>query len=85
MSRAMKLKRGSVRGCDPLKQLTNIPIPVSVFAAVDQGLSDHIATAIGHPAVAPLRVSPASEAIRFKPDIGYVHPRTDKILNDHVS
>lgn len=43
---------------------------LSVFAAVDQGLSDRIATAIGHPTVKPLQVKPASEAIRFKPDTG---------------
>ena len=39
---------------------------VSVFAAVDQGLSDRIAKAIGHPSVPPLKVKPASEAIRFQ-------------------
>ncbi|KIM76875.1 hypothetical protein PILCRDRAFT_825870 [Piloderma croceum F 1598] len=39
---------------------------LSVFAAVDQGLSDRIAKAIGHPSVSPLKVRPASEAIRFR-------------------
>ena len=39
---------------------------VSVFAAVDQTLSDRIADAIGAPKVKPLSVKPAAEAIRFK-------------------
>lgn len=39
---------------------------VSVFAAVDQGLSDRIANAIGVPTVKPLQVAPASAAVRFK-------------------
>nr|AAY87889.1 catalase [Taiwanofungus camphoratus] len=39
---------------------------LSVFAAVDQGLSDRIANAIGVPTVKPLQVAPASAAIRFK-------------------
>ncbi|KAJ3557034.1 hypothetical protein NM688_g1691 [Phlebia brevispora] len=39
---------------------------LSVFAAVDQNLSDRIAKAIGHPPVKPLPVRPASEAIRFQ-------------------
>jgi catalase len=39
---------------------------VRVFAAVDQGLSDRIAKAVGHPTVKPLEVKPASEAVRFK-------------------
>ncbi|KAI0338405.1 catalase [Trametopsis cervina] len=38
---------------------------LSVFAAVDQDLSDRIAKAIGHPSVAPLKVAPASQALRF--------------------
>jgi len=37
-----------------------------VFATVDQGLSDRIADAVGHPAVIPLEVGSASEAVRFK-------------------
>jgi len=37
-----------------------------VFATVDQGLSDRIAKAVGHPAVKPLEVKPASEAVRFR-------------------
>ncbi|CAL1711221.1 unnamed protein product [Somion occarium] len=40
---------------------------LSVFAAVSQDLSDRIAKAIGHPAVKPLVVKPASESVRFKP------------------
>ncbi|OBZ78291.1 Catalase [Grifola frondosa] len=39
---------------------------LSVFAAVDQSLSDRIAVAIGAPKVQPLKAKPASEAIRFK-------------------
>ena len=39
---------------------------VSVFAAVDQDLSDRIAKAIGHASVKPLRVAPASQAVRFQ-------------------
>jgi catalase len=56
--------------CDsrfPMYSLThNLSTTVSVFAAVDQGLSDRIAKAIGHPSVSPLKVRPASEAIRFR-------------------
>ncbi|KZT19348.1 catalase [Neolentinus lepideus HHB14362 ss-1] len=43
---------------------------LSVFAAVDQDLSDRIAKAIGAPTVKPLKVKPASEAIPFKTNIG---------------
>ncbi|KAG8726537.1 hypothetical protein FRC11_014997 [Ceratobasidium sp. 423] len=39
---------------------------LSVFAAVDQNLSDRIAKAMGVPTVKPLPVKPASEAVRFK-------------------
>jgi catalase len=39
---------------------------VSVFAAVDQDLSDRIARAMGVPTVKPLQVKPASSAVRFK-------------------
>ncbi|EKM53322.1 uncharacterized protein PHACADRAFT_259598 [Phanerochaete carnosa HHB-10118-sp] len=39
---------------------------LSVFAAVDQDLSDRIAKAIGHPSVKPLSVAPAAQAIRFQ-------------------
>ncbi|KIJ53411.1 hypothetical protein M422DRAFT_155306 [Sphaerobolus stellatus SS14] len=42
---------------------------LSVFAAVDQGLSDRLAKAIGAPTVKPLKVKPASEAIRFNPNV----------------
>jgi catalase len=41
-----------------------------VYAAVDQGLSDRIAKAIGHPTVKPLKVKPAAEAVRFRHNIG---------------
>ena len=39
---------------------------VSVWAAVDQGLSDRIATAIGHPPVKPFIAVPASEADKYR-------------------
>lgn len=39
---------------------------LSVFAAVDQDLSDRIAKAIGHPTVKPLAVAPAEKAVRFQ-------------------
>ena len=39
---------------------------MSVFASVDQDLSDRIAKAIGHAPVQPLKVASASEAIRFR-------------------
>lgn len=38
---------------------------LSVFAAVDQSLSDRVAQAIGVPTVKPLQAKPASQAIRF--------------------
>ncbi|KJA17240.1 hypothetical protein HYPSUDRAFT_70890 [Hypholoma sublateritium FD-334 SS-4] len=44
---------------------------LSVWAAVDQGLSDRIAAAIGHPSVAPLKVAPAAEAERFRANLGF--------------
>ena len=39
---------------------------MSVFAAVDQLLSDRIAAAIGAPKVQLLKATTAAEAIRFK-------------------
>jgi len=39
---------------------------LSVWAAVDQGLSDRIAAAVGHPSVKPLEVKPASEADKYR-------------------
>ena len=39
---------------------------MSVWAAVDQGLSDRIADAIGHKHVKPLAVKPASEADKYR-------------------
>ncbi|CDO73370.1 hypothetical protein BN946_scf185013.g3 [Trametes cinnabarina] len=39
---------------------------LSVFAAVDQTLSDRIADAIGAPRVQPLKAKAAAEAVRFK-------------------
>ncbi|KIK63896.1 hypothetical protein GYMLUDRAFT_161842 [Collybiopsis luxurians FD-317 M1] len=43
---------------------------LSVWAAVDQGLSDRIAKAIGASPVKPLPVKKASEAVRFRANIG---------------
>lgn len=43
---------------------------VSVFAAVDQGLSDAIAQAIGAPTVRPLAVAPATEVVPLRTNIG---------------
>jgi catalase len=43
---------------------------VSYFASVDQSLSDRIAKAIGAHTVKPLVVKPASEALRFRHNIG---------------
>lgn len=43
---------------------------VSVWAAVDQGLSDRIAKAVGASSVKPLKVKPASEAVRFRANLG---------------
>jgi len=43
---------------------------VSIFAAVDQSFSDAVAKAIGLPCAKPLKVKPASEAIRFRPNNG---------------
>ncbi|KAL5504825.1 hypothetical protein ACEPAH_7488 [Sanghuangporus vaninii] len=39
---------------------------LSVFAAVDQSLSDRIAKAIGAPTAQPLKVKPAAEAVGYK-------------------
>lgn len=44
---------------------------LSVWAAVDQGLSDRIARAVGHPPVKPLQVKPASEAVKFRALLGF--------------
>jgi catalase len=44
---------------------------LSVWAAVDQGLSDRIAAAIGHPKVQPLKVKSASEAVKFRANLGF--------------
>lgn len=43
---------------------------VAVWAAVDQGLSDRIAQAVGHPPVKPLQVKPVSEVLGFKTNLG---------------
>ncbi len=44
-------------------------LAVSVFAAVDQGLADRIADAIGVPRVQPLKVKLAEEAVRFRSSV----------------
>jgi catalase len=46
------------------------PLLVAVFAAVDQGLSDAIAKAIGVPTAAPLVVAPATAVTPLKTNIG---------------
>ncbi|KAF9493647.1 heat-induced catalase [Pleurotus eryngii] len=43
---------------------------LSVWAAVDQDLSNRIAKAVGAKPVAPLKVKPAAEALRFRCNIG---------------
>lgn len=45
-------------------------IAVGVFAAVDQGLSDAIAKAIGAPTARPLAVAPAAAVVPLKTNIG---------------
>ncbi|KAF8907809.1 catalase [Mucidula mucida] len=39
---------------------------LSVWAAVDQSLSDRIAKAVGHPTVKPIKMKPAAEALQFR-------------------
>ncbi|EAU86801.2 heat-induced catalase [Coprinopsis cinerea okayama7 len=46
---------------------------LSVFARVDQSLSDRIAAAIGHSPVQPLAVKPAAEAVRFRANLGFAN------------
>lgn len=43
---------------------------LAIYAAVDQGLSDRIAAAIGANPVKPLQVKPVSEAEKFRPNLG---------------
>ncbi|KAF7324817.1 Catalase [Mycena kentingensis (nom. inval.)] len=43
---------------------------LSVWAAVDQNLSDRIAKAVGAPTVQPLKVKPASSAVQFRANVG---------------
>ncbi len=47
-----------------------MPVAVAVFAAVDQGLSDAVAKAIGAPPVKPLVIAPASSVVPLKMNIG---------------
>ena len=51
--------------------LTYLSLKVSVWAAVDQGLSDRIAEAVGHAKVQPLSVKPASEAVKYRANLGF--------------
>ncbi|KAF4609926.1 hypothetical protein D9613_010588 [Agrocybe pediades] len=44
---------------------------LTVWAAVDQELSDRIADAIGHARVQPLNVKPASEAVKYRANLGF--------------
>jgi len=46
---------------------------LSIFAAVDQSFSDAVAEAIGHKPVKPLQAKPASEALRFRPNVAIKH------------
>ena len=48
----------------------DLTVLVAVFAAVDQGLSDAIAKALGAPTAAPLAVAPATEVVPLKTNIG---------------
>jgi len=43
---------------------------LSVWAAVDQSLSDRIAKAVGAPTVKPLQVKSAGEAVKFRANLG---------------
>jgi hypothetical protein len=68
--RVLRSRLGSVRlgRCMSHTLCPNYYPAVAVFAAVDQGLSDRVAKAIGAPTVKPLKVKPAAEALRFKPN-----------------
>jgi len=46
-------------------------ITVSVWATVDQGLSDRIADAIGAPKAQSLNVKPAAQAVRYRANLGF--------------
>jgi len=48
-----------------------VVITVSVWATVDQGLSDRIANAIGAPKAQPLNVKPAAQAVRYRANLGF--------------
>ena len=71
-SKAPKSRPGNVSGFVFLLSISCLTsFVVSVWAAVDQGLSDRIAAAIGHPSVKPLEVKPASEADKYR----FVHEK----------
>jgi catalase len=53
-----------------LQTLLDVFSSVSVFAAVDQGLSDAIANAIGAPTVQPLAVARATDVVPLRTNIG---------------
>lgn len=54
-----------------VRALIIVGVIVSVWAAVDQGLSDRIAKAVGASPVKPLKVKPASEAVKFRANLGF--------------
>lgn len=51
-----------------IRMLTSLRV-VSVWAAVDQSLSDRIAKAIGAPTVKPLQVGSADSAVKYKSNL----------------
>jgi hypothetical protein len=73
MSRRRISRLGSVCGAfisTSLLILMFLSFLVAIYAAVDQGLSDRIAKAIGHPSVKPLQVKSAAEVLKFRTNIG---------------
>ena len=87
--RALRSKRGSVScfSFTPVDEYScKHNATVSVWAAVDQGLSDRIAKAIGHPPVKPLKVKPAIEAVKFRALLGAAHKQVGipRLYNCHL-
>ena len=68
MLRVRRLLRGSVCFFSFLMFVGGFPhgFSVSVWAAVDQSLSDRIAKAVGAPSVAPLKAKSAAESVKFR-------------------
>lgn len=66
----LRLRQDSVRPTSFRQQVVILTfwffVLVAVWAAVDQGLSDRIAKAVGAPTVKPLAVKPASEVANFR-------------------